>query len=230
MQNIFSYIDKIAISSSAARSAFVVSLTILISVIADNLIRSFIKVPKHFDNRRARTYVTILRNITTVIVYAIALHVIFIELGINITPLLASAGIIGVIVGIGARAIIEDLISGLFLLSQDSIAVGDYIKIDEAEGYIESIGFRTLAVRGDDGALYIIPNGQVKRVINYSRHRSNVFIDISIKADQRIDIVLAAMEKALEDLQKDPDLSTTLYPGSSVNGINGYTADGRMIL
>lgn len=218
------------ISSGFARSAFTVSLTILLAVIADNVLRSFIKLPKHFETRRSLTYVTIVRNIITVIVYGIALHILFLELGINITPLLASAGIIGVIVGIGARPIIEDLISGIFLLSQDSIAVGDYVRIDTDEGHIESIGFRTLSLRGDDGALYVIPNGQVKRVVNYSRHRSHVFVDITVKADQRIDTVLAVMHAALVDLQKDAELTSSLYPGSSVNGIESYTADGRIII
>lgn len=218
------------ISSGFARSAFTVSLTILIAVIVDNVLRSFIKLPKHFETRRSRTYVTIVRNIITVVVYAIALHVIFLELGINITPLLASAGIIGVVVGIGARSIVEDFISGVFLLSQDSIAVGDYIRIDADEGYIENIGFRTLSVRGDDGALYVIPNGQVKRVVNFSRHRSHVFVDITIKADQKIESVLGVLQEALADLQKDTKLISSLYPGSSVNGIESYTADGRMVV
>jgi small-conductance mechanosensitive channel len=217
-------------SSGFARSAFTVSFTLLVAVILDNILRLFIKLPKHFETRRSRTYVTIVRNSITVLVYAVALHAIFLELGINITPLLASAGIIGVIVGIGARSIVEDFISGVFLLSQDSIAVGDYIRIDTDEGYIENIGFRTLSVRGDDGALYVIPNGQVKRVVNFSRHRSHVFVDITLKADQKIENVLSVMRDALTELQEDPTLTSSLYPGSSVNGIENYTADGRMVV
>src|SRR5437016_3993333 len=121
-------------SPALVKSLFTVSMTILIAILADNFFRMFIKLPKHFENRRAQTFVTIIRNIVTVIVYGIALHIIFIELGINITPLLASAGILGITVGIGARPLVEDLITGLFLLSQDSIAVGDYIRIDDIEG------------------------------------------------------------------------------------------------
>lgn len=217
-------------SPAIARTIFSVSLTILIAVIVDNLFRSFIKLPKHFDNRRAQTYVTIFRNIITVIVYGIALHVVFILIGINVAPLLASAGIIGITIGIGARPLVEDLVTGLFLLSQNSIAVGDYIRIDEIEGTIEAINFRTLDIRADNGALAIIPNGQVKKVINFSRHRSNVLIDIPVKSDQNIDIVLNAAKQALVLLQKDEELKTSLYPDAEVNGIEEFKLDNKFIV
>ncbi len=218
------------LSPDFVKSAFTVSLTILLAVIIDNVLRSFVRLPKHFETRRSRTYETIVRNIITVIVYGIALHALFLELGINITPLLASAGIIGIVVGIGARPIVEDLISGVFILSQEAIAVGDYVRIDTEEGYIENIGFRTLSIRGEDGALYIIPNGQVKRVVNFSRHRAHMAVDITVKADQKIESVIAEMNAALNELLKDPALVSSLYPGSSVNGIESYTADGRMVI
>jgi len=219
------------LSSASAKSVFVVSLTILLAVVVDNVFRSLIRVPKHLDNRHARTYIAIFRNSITVVVYAIALHIIFLELGINIAPLLASAGIIGVVVGIGARSIVEDLLSGMFLLSQRSIAVGDYIRVDDSEGYVETIGFRTLSIRADDGTLAIIPNGQVKRVINFSRHRSNVFVDVTVKSDQKIDRVLSVMKYALSELQaEEGELGSTLYAGSSIDGIESYTADGRMVV
>jgi len=160
-------------SPELAKTLFSISLTVLVAIIIDNILRAFIKVPKHFDNRRSQTYATILRNIVAIVVYIIALYVIMTQLNVNITPLLASAGIIGVAIGLGARTLIEDLISGLFLLSQDSIAIGDDIKIDDAEGTIEKINFRTLTIRSGTGALYIIPNGQIKKVINFSATEQN---------------------------------------------------------
>src|SRR5437667_12373606 len=130
-----------------AQGLFYVSLTILVAIIVNRILRSFIKVPKKFESRRAHTYVTIVRNIVTIIIYTITIYVILVTLGVNFTPLLASAGIIGVIIGISARTAIEDLINGFFLLTQDSIAIGDYVKLETAEGYIEKIGARTLTVR-----------------------------------------------------------------------------------
>lgn len=144
-------------------------LTIIITFIVSAILRSFIKLPARLDNRRGRTYVSILRNTISIIVYAIALHVIFGLLQINLAPLLASAGIVGLSIGMGAKPLIEDLIGGITFLSQDSIAMGDDVEIDGSAGKIEKIGFRTLDIRAKDGSLHIIPNGMVKKVINYSR-------------------------------------------------------------
>lgn len=217
------------ISSHTAKTYLYVVLTIIIAIIIDNALKSFVKVPKSFDSKRARTYVSIFKSIITILVYTIALHIVLTELNIDITPLLASAGIVSIILGISARPIIEDLITGLFLLSQSSIAVGDYVKIETIEGNIDSIGFRTLTIRGGDGGLYIIPNGQVKKLVNYSRHKATVTIDIPVKSDQKIDLVKKAAEEAMDELKKDEDIAANIYNGSLVNGISGYKEMGIMM-
>lgn len=155
--------------SVSLQAVYYILLTIIITFIVSTILRSFIKLPARLDNRRGRTYVAIIRNIISVIVYAIALHVIFGLLDINLAPLLASAGIVGLSIGMGAKPLIEDLIGGMTFLSQDSIAIGDEVEIDGSVGKIEKIGFRTLDIRAKDGSLHIIPNGMVKKVINYSR-------------------------------------------------------------
>jgi moderate conductance mechanosensitive channel len=151
------------------KDLFFVSLTILIAYFVSWFFRSLIKIPPTLDNRRGQTFVAVLKSTISVIVYAIALHVIFGILEINIAPLLASAGIIGLSIGMGARPLIEDLIGGMTLLSQDSIAIGDDVEIDGSRGKIEKIGFRTLNIRAKDDSLHVIPNSLVKKVINYSR-------------------------------------------------------------
>lgn len=217
-------------SPELAKTLFSVSITLVLAIFTDVIIRSLIRVPQNFDTRRARTFVTILRNIITVIIYAIAFYIILATLGINITPFLASAGIVTLIVGLGAKSLIEDLITGLFLLSQDSIAIGDVIKVDDSEGKIERINFRTLTIRAGDGSVHIIPNGQVKRVINFSRLKSRKFIEVPMKADQSIEKVLQAANEALDQLEKDTDFSSLLLPGSHVNGIEDFKSDGHMVL
>lgn len=223
-------LSAFSISQETAKTYFYVCLVLLIAIFADHILRSFVKVPKNFSTRRATTYATIIRNIITVVVYTIAGIQIFALLNINVTPVLASAGIIGLAIGIGARPIIEDLITGMFLLSQDSIAIGDYIKIDEAEGIVEKIGIRALAIRHESGALYVIPNGQIKKVINYSRHRSNVIIELPVKIDQDVTKVLKAAETALLSLQQDKNLASSLYAGAKIDGIEDFRATGPMII
>lgn len=205
-------------------------ITLIITIVIDNISRSFIKVPKAFENRRSRTYVIVLRKTISAILYITAFYLIFRKLGIDVTPLLASASIVGIVVGIGARALVEDLINGFFLLTQDSVALGDYVKIDDTEGTIEKLGFRSLTVRGDNGEMHIIPNGLVKRVINFSRYRSYMNVDFPVKSDQDIDMTLKAMTEALEELQKEKEIKHLIYEGTEVLGIMDYKIDGRIIV
>lgn len=165
---------NLIISSFSLVTLFYITLTILIAVIVNSVLRSFIKLPYGYDNRRGQTYVLVIRNSISVVVYVIALHIIFGILEINIAPLLASAGIVGLSIGLGAKPLIEDLIGGMMLLSQDTITIGDDVEIDGSIGKIEKISFRTLNIRAKDGSLHIIPNGMVKKVINYSRKTETV--------------------------------------------------------
>jgi moderate conductance mechanosensitive channel len=217
-------------SPQLAKTLFSVATTLVLAIFADIILRSLIRVPHNFDTRRSRTFATILRNIMTVVIYSIAFYIILATIGINITPFLASAGIVTLVIGLGARTLIEDLINGLFLLSQDSIAIGDAVKIDDAEGKIERVNFRTLTIRSGDGSLHIIPNGQVKKVINLSRYKSRFSIEIPMKADQSIETVLKSANEALTLFEKDKDMSALLLPGSVVDGIEDFKSDGHMIL
>lgn len=226
--NVLYFLNNLAINHTVTEKAFYVSLTILIAIVADLLLKSLIRVPKHFDNRRARTFTAFLRNIITTIVYVFATYSIFTTLNINLTPLLAYASIIGVVIGISSRTIIEDFVNGIFLLSLDSIAIGDYIKIDDepkdgfiAEGIVEKIGIRTVSVRSYlDGSLFVIPNGKVKKFINYSRPKTSLQVDIVAKADNDIDKTLKAAEVALAKLREDEELGRYVLPESKVNGID----------
>jgi moderate conductance mechanosensitive channel len=222
--------NNLLLSSEAAKTYINVLLTVFIAFFVNKILVSFVKVPKSFDNKRAQTYVTIFCNIITVIIYGIALHIILAELGVNIAPLLASSAIAGVVIGIGARPIIEDLLSGLFLISQSIIAVGDYIKIDDIEGIIENIGFRTMTIRAGNGSFVIIPNGSIKRIINFSGHKSNVFIDFPIKSNQKIDVVLQAANEALEKLKREEEWKEHILSGSKVDGITNFAQPEQMIL
>jgi small-conductance mechanosensitive channel len=197
-------------------------ITLLVAVLVDYLLRSLIRVPKHFRNKRTRTVAAAIRNIITAVIYIFAGYIILTLLGVNLTPLLASASVIGIIIGIGARSIIEDFVNGIFLLSLDSISIGDYIQIGDTEGFIDVIGARTLTIRTQDGALHIVPNSQIGELVNYSKGKFNAFIDLPVKTSQEVDKITKATENALRLLQEDPKYSDSLFPGSAVNGIQDF--------
>jgi moderate conductance mechanosensitive channel len=219
----FACLMKIDVFSAAMiKTYFYAGITLLIAVLVDFILRSLIRVPKHFDSNRAQTIVAVTRNLITIVVYIFALYIILTLFGINLTPLLASASVIGIVIGIGARSIIEDFVNGIFLLSLDSIAIGDYIQIETTEGVIERIGARTLTIHALDGTMHVIPNSQIKELVNFSRHKFNVIIDLPVKSDQDIERVLKAAENALKQIQDDPEYTDSLFPGSSINGIEEF--------
>lgn len=223
-------IDELFISSEMLKTYLYVGITLLIAVLIDNILRALIRVPKHFDNRRARRFTAITRTVITVITYIIAGYTVLMLLGVDLTPLLASATAVAIILSIGARPIIEDFVTGIFLLSLNSIAVGDYVKSGETEGYIESIDSRTLMIRADTGALHIIPNSQVKELVNFSRNKINLIIDLPVKANQDITKVMKAANNALKELQEDEKIKDALFAESSVDGIEDFKSTEIMSL
>ncbi len=214
--------NDIVFTSESVKPLLYVGLTILIAAIIDNVLRSLIKVPKPFANRKASTAAVFIRNIISILVYAVATYTILTILGVNLAPLLASASILGIFIGIGARSIIEDFVTGLFFLSLDSVAIGDYVKIGEIEGYIDRIGSRTLTIRAGDGAMHVFPHSQVKGIANFSRHRSTTLIDLPLKSNQNIDKMIDAATTALDILKKDKQYESKIYPESKVNGISSF--------
>lgn len=217
-------------SSDMVRNYLYVGVTLLIAVFIDNILRTLIKVPKNFDNRRARRITAITKNMITVIVYAISAYVILTLLGIDLTPLLASASVIGIILGIGARSTIEDFVTGIFLLSHDSVALGDYVKIGEAEGYVDRIDSRTMTIKALDGSMHLIPNSQIKGLANFSKNKANIIIDLPLKSNQDINKTLKAAENALDQLKKDETFGEAVLMGSVVNGIETFQNPETMIL
>lgn len=204
-------------------------LTVLSALLINLLVRSSIPIPRKIDTRRGRTYLSIVRSAVSIIIFTIALDIIFIILGIDITVLLASAGVVGIAIGIGARSLIEDIIAGLFLLTQATIAIGDYIKIGDEEGTIESIGFRTITIRSVNGALIVIPNGQVKHVVNYSWGSATLFIDIPVKAGQNTDNILSMLNAVLTEMKEDKDVEHPIREDSRVLGVQNIQV-GNCIL
>lgn len=216
-------LSDLAPNSALLKTLLHVGLTLLIAVIVDNILRSLIRVPKHFDNRSAKHFTAFAKNITSIVVYVVCAYIILTILNFPLGTLLASASVIGIIIGIGARSTIEDFVNGLFLLSLDSMVVGDYIKIGETEGYVERISSRTLSIRDLSGAIHMVPNGQIKELVNYSRNKSNVLVDLPVKSNQNVTKVMSALEDALKELHENEDYKHALFPGSEVSGIESFT-------
>ena len=151
------------------------------------------------SRRRLQTVSTIFRGTVQSIILFIGLMTLLPRLNVNVTPILASAGVVGIAVGFGAQSLIKDLFGGLLILLEDQYSVGDTIKIGEISGTVENLTLRVTRIRGIDGALTMIPNGSIGTVSNLSKDWSRVVLDIEVDYSEDVD---RAMEILFETARK----------------------------
>jgi small conductance mechanosensitive channel len=143
-----------------------------------------------------RTLVPLVHSVCQYVLYFGSAIVMLGTLGIQTAPILAGAGIVGLAVGLGAQGLVTDLVSGFFILFENQYLVGDYVQIGDANGVVEAVGIRLTQIRDGYGKLHIIPNGQVKGVINYSKGYVNAVVDVKVPAGTDLESVFRAMHEA----------------------------------
>lgn len=157
--------------------------------------------------RRFTTVGELLKNVTAFVCNFIMILIILSEFNFKLGPLLASAGVLGLAVGFGAQSLVKDVITGFFIILEDQFAVGDVIKSGEFRGTVEIIGLRTTRIRGLNGETYIIPNGLITSVTNYSVSNSLALVDLPVKNENRVNDTMSLIQRALEGIsQRRPEL------------------------
>jgi small conductance mechanosensitive channel len=162
--------------------SMVLAASVLVEVARVLISRVLLAAPSASDDtqRRRATFVGLIQTIVKYIVYFCVSMMILTDLGIDPTPILAGAGILGLTVGLGAQKIVQDVLNGLLLLFEDQILQGDYIKIGETEGVVEQLSLRITRVRDRLGRLHILRNGEVQNVINYSRGWTLTVVEMGV--------------------------------------------------
>jgi moderate conductance mechanosensitive channel len=133
--------------------------------------------------QRIEAISAVLRGATAFVVYLIAAFLVLGQVGVDLAPLLAGAGVVGLAIGFGAQSLVRDFFSGVFILLEDQYAVGDIVDIGEASGVVESVSLRTTRLRAVDGVVWHVPNGEIRRVGNMSQHWSRSLLDIEVAYD-----------------------------------------------
>lgn len=150
--------------------------------------------------RRAHALGSLFKSVTTAATGAIVVLMILDQLGFPLGPILASAGIVGVAVGLGAQHVVRDFIAGVCMLLEDQYGVGDVIDTGHTVGTVESVGLRVTRVRGPDGALWHIRNGEIARIANRSQGWSGVSVDLAIAYDENLTRVERLVDKIVGEL------------------------------
>lgn len=177
------------------------------------------------QRQRRLTIVPLIRSILKYVVYFGAGIYIIQELGWDPTPVLAGAGILGLAVGLGAQNLINDVVSGFFILFENYYLVGDFIRTNDSEGVVEAIDLRTTRIRANDGSLHIVRNGQIGDVINDSKNYTYAVVDVGVAYESELDHVYATLEtvgKSLVSANSDV-LAATEVRGLEVFGESELT-------
>ena len=157
--------------------------------------------------QRNATIFPLFKSVLGWLVYFIVFILILRGLGFDPVPLLAGAGILGMVIGMGAQSLVNDILSGFFIIFENTLRVGDYIEVGDTVGTVESIGLRTTKVRGRDGQLFILRNGELNDVVTYSRNFANAVVTVGVDHESDIKKVYAVLNKIGEEIKRDnPDV------------------------
>ena len=178
------------------------------------------KAPINASERRNKTILKLLQSVLSYLVYFSAIMGILSSLDIQIAGLLAGAGIAGLAIGFGAQSLVKDIITGFFIIFEDQFGVGDYIKLNAAEGTVIEIGLRTTKIKGNTGEQFIIPNGLITEVINYSVNNAKATVDMQVALSANISKVEKVIQNYLNVL---PEKHTELVAAPQFLGVVNTT-------
>ncbi len=183
------------------------------------------------ERRRQRSEAigSVLRSVTSFLIMGTAALTVLSVLKINLAPLLASAGVAGVAIGFGARNLVTDFLSGVFMILEDQYGVGDEVDAGVATGTVIEVGLRVTKLRGSNGAIWYVRNGEVKRIGNLSQGWATAGVDIQVRSDEDLDRVRGIITRVGEDMQKDEPWNERLWEPVEVLGLDAVYLDSVVI-
>jgi len=179
--------------------------------------------------RRIDTVGNAFRYFATVVVVLVSGTLILGELGISITPILATAGVAGIAIAFGAQSLIKDYFTGFFLLIEDQIRQGDVVEIVGKAGEVEEVTLRYVRLRDGDGYVHFVPNGEIKAVVNRTRTHAFANIDVGVPDDADFEAVFTAMREVGAALRADPKFAALILGEVEVLGVERWELWGVML-
>ena len=195
-------------------------------IVLDTAIREAISPSRprrgHVPSTRALTVLPLVRNALFLLLLVIGVIATLANLGIDVTPLIAGAGVIGIALGLGAQTLVKDLLTGVFILIEDTIAVGDVVEMDGRSGTVEGLTIRTVRLRDGDGAVHAIPFSEIKTIKNQSREFSYAVFNVHVTYDSDVDEALKLIRECGAELLKDAQLRRDIIGSLEVFGLDRF--------
>ncbi len=225
------------------KAGFRILLVIVFTWVGIKILNSFLKrvekqlvkqsskdsEPPSESQKRIDTIIRLMRQGFTISILIIAVLVILREVGIEIGPIIAGAGIIGLAVGFGAQNLVRDIISGFFIILENQVRVGDVAIINGTGGLVENIKFRTIVLRDLSGVVHVFPNGTITTLSNMTNEWSAYVFEIGVAYKENTDNVIRIMKKVGEELFNDPEFKTNMLEEPEIFGVDKF-ADSAVII
>jgi len=208
-----------------ATSALTMGIIILVAILVWRMIDTYMSKQSDYLSgdqeraRRANTLFPLLRKILRVVLIIVTILVILPELGVNITPLLAGAGIAGIAIGFGAQTLVKDFINGFFILAENAINVGDWVEVGGNNGEVEGLSIRNVKLRDIYGDVYVIPWSSVEILKNYTCEFGYAVVEPGVAYRENIDEVIEVIKEVAAEMRQDPDVSQDILSDLHVMGV-----------
>ncbi len=186
-------------------------------------------LPDLETTKRVQTLVNLLHSLTKTVLLAMIAMLLLMKLGVNIAPIIAGAGIIGLAVGFGAQELVRDVISGFFILLENQVRNGDVAIINGTGGVVENIGLRTITLRDASGVVHVVQNGKINSLSNMTKTWSAMVFDIGVAYKEDTDNVVSVMKAVAEELHRDPEFADRILEPLEVMGVDGF-GDNAVII
>lgn len=223
------------ISDSLSSIGLIFMVTWLLWVVLDTAIQEALKPPVNHrharqPSTRIKTILPLLRNAIKIILVVICAITTMANLGINVAPLLAGAGVVGLAIGFGSQQLVQDVITGLFIIIEDTFSVGDWVVLSTGHaGTVESLTIRTVRLRDGKGFVHSVPFGQIKAVTNQSRQFAYAFFSVQFTYDSDIDDALALIRETGQSITEDILLKNNLQGPLEVFGVDRMDLNGVVL-
>jgi small-conductance mechanosensitive channel len=178
---------------------------------------------------RVRTLLPMLRTVLSIVILVFVALNVLTEIGVNVAPLIAGAGVIGLAVGFGSQTLVRDVITGAFLLFEDAMAVGDVVSVGGLSGVVEQLSIRSIKLRAQDGSVHIIPFSAVTTVTNMTRDFSFAVLDVSVAYREDTDRVSTVLREIAAEIRADPKLGPQIRDDIEILGVERLADSGVLI-
>lgn len=174
------------------------------------------------ESKRAETLTRLIRKAVLIGLWIIVALIILKELGVEIAPILAGAGILGLAVGFGAQNLVRDVISGFFFILEDQVRVGDVAVVNGTGGLVEQINFRTIVLRDLEGVVHVFPNGTVSTLSNRTKTWSGYVFDLGVAYKEDTDTVIKIIAQVGEEMMRDPTFGPLMLDAPEIFGVDRF--------